>query len=225
MRALFVLALLAPLSAAAADNVYWQRMSGWWRAENTYMDNALNYNIRSYNSLIHVEVNGRTYRETEYKFYSPSKLAFGMGRGQITEAEGIETVTVSTGALADDGDVKLGGAEAGTVIEVLSADTAVRVTPNAKTNTDTYRMFIFAPTPDKRYRSNFGLVSDTTGAGAANATPDAKLGDLRGFSLFREDRIAPGEFETWRAEFRSRNKVAAIIEAGADGKPVLTRLK
>jgi hypothetical protein len=225
MRVLFLLALLAPLSAAAADHAYWQRMAGWWRAENTYMDNALNYNIRSYNSLIHVEINGRTYRETEYKFYSPSKLAMGMGRGQITETEGIETVTVSTGELGRDGGVKLAGAEAGTVIEVLSDDTAVRVTPNAKTNTDTYRMYIFAPTPDKRYRSNFGLVSDTTGPGAANAAPDAKLGDLRGFSLFREDRIAEAEFEKWRAEFRLRNKVAAIMEAGTDGKPVLTRLK
>jgi hypothetical protein len=100
----------------------------------------------------------------------------------------------------------------------------VRVTPNAKTNVDTYRMYIALPVPDKRYRTNFGLVSDTAGAGAANAAPDAKLGDLRGFSLFREDRIAPAEAENWRARFRAKNKVAAIVEAGADGKPAVRRL-
>jgi hypothetical protein len=234
-RWLLIAALLCPLSAAAADladHAYWQRMSGWWRAENTYMDGALNYNVRSYNSLIHIELDGRTYRETEIKFYSPSKLAVGTARGQISDEEGVETVTVFTGELIDDaGSVKLtstvpaGPVEGDTYITVLSPDTGVRVTPNPKTGTDTYRMYIFAPTPDKRYRSNFGLVSDKTGAGAANAAPDAKLGDLRGFSLFREDRILPTDVEKWRAEFRAQNKVAAIIEAGVDGKPVLRRLK
>lgn len=231
----FIVACTGSFAASAADladNAYWKRMSGWWRAENTYMDNALNYNIRSYNSLIHVELNGRTYRETEIKFYSPSKLAMGTARGQITAEEGVETVTVFTGELTDDsGTVKLtnsqpaGPAEENTTIQVLSPDTGVRVTPNPTSGTDTYRMFIFAPTPDKRYRSNFGLVSDTVGAGAANAVPDAKLGDLRGFSLFREDRIAATEVDKWRAEFRARNKIVAIVEAGPDGKPLVRRLK
>jgi hypothetical protein len=231
----FIVALLSPLSVSAADladNAYWKLMSGWWRAENTYMDSDLNYNIRSYNSLIHIELIGRTYRETEYKFYSPSKLAMGTARGQISAEEGVETVSVITAELIDEkGTIKLTGmAPAGptdeaTIIQVLTPDTGVRVTANPKTGTDTYRMFIFAPTPDKRYRSNFGLVSDKTGAGAANAFPDAKMGDLRGFSLFREDRIAAGEFDKWRAEFRTRNKVAAIVEAGPDGKPVVRRWK
>lgn len=207
-------------------------MAGWWRAESTYMDNALNYKIRSYNSLIHVEFKGRDCIETEYEFYSPSKLAMGTARGQITADEGVETVTVFTGELIDDfGTVKLKGslpagpAEDNTTIQVLSPGTGVRVTPNPKSGTDTYRMYIFAPTPDKRYRSNFGLVSDTVGAGAANAAPDAKLDDLRGFSLFREDRIVAAEVDKWHDEFRARNKVAAIAEAGPDGKPVVHRLK
>ena len=199
---LFVVALLSPLSTAAqttlADQPYWKLMSGWWRAENTYMDNELNYNIRSYNTLIHVELNGKSYKETEYKFYAPSKLALIYGKGQTTPDEGIETVSVLTGELIDEaGTVKITstvpagpGAEEETTMKVLSPDTAVRVTPNSKTGTDSYRMYIFAPTPNKRYRSNFGLVSDTKGSGAANAAPDAKMGDLRGFSLFREDRIA-----------------------------------
>jgi len=234
-KIVFIAALLCPLSVSAADladNAYWKLMSGWWRAENTYMDGELNYNSRSYNSIIHVELVGRTYRETEIKFYSPGKLAMGTARGQISADEGVETVTVFTGEIIDDsGTVKItsslpaGPFEEQTSIQVLSSDTGVRVTPNPKTGTDTYRMYIFAPTHDKRYRSNFGLVSDKTGAGAANAFPDAKMGDLRGFSLFREDRIAATEFDKWRAEFRARNKVAAIVEAGADGKPVLRRLK
>lgn len=221
-------ALLLPAIAAAQtalkDVPYWQSMAGWWRAENTYMDGALNYNIRAYNSLVYVELDGRRYRETEYKFYPPGKLALQAGRGQITASEGIETVTVTRGEMVDEpGTVRLEG-EGDTVIRVLGPDTGVRVTGNAATGVDTYRMFIFSPAAGKRYRSNFGIVSDRTGAGAANAAPGARLGDLRGFSLFREDRIATTEVDAWRREFRARNTVRAIAEADAGGKVTVRRL-
>lgn len=205
-----------------SDFPFWRATAGWWRAENTYMDRDLNYNIRSYNSVIHVEVDGRTFRETEIKSYAPSKLAVGAGRGKTTADEGVEVVTVSTGTLIDDaGTVRLDDGE-GTEIRVLTPDTAVRVTPNPRTQVDTYRMYIMLPVPDKRYRTNFGIVSDTTGGGAANAAPDAKFGDLRGFSVFREDRITDGNWQSWRDQFRAKNKVAAVSENGAvtrlDGK-------
>lgn len=220
---------LASAQTTLADVPYWKLMEGWWRAENTYMDGALDYNIRSYNSLIHVELRGRTYIETEYKFYPPSKLALQNGRGKTTADEGIETVTIAKGELVDEsGTLKItemlpGGAR-DEITQVLSKDTAVRVTANPNTGVDTYRMFVFAPSPDKRYRSNFGIVSDSTGSGAANAAPDAKLGDLRGFSLFREDRIASGDVKTWQAAFRAKNQVKAVVEPGPDGKANVRRL-
>lgn len=222
-----IIALLASLQVSnvmAADKKlsdfpFWRATAGWWRAENTYMDRDLNYNIRSYNSVIHVEIDGRTFRETEIKSYAPSKLALGYGKGKTTADEGVEAVTVLTGQLIDDaGTVAIEDGE-GTEVRILTPDTAVRVTPNAKTNVDTYRMYIVMPVPDKRYRTNLGLVSDTTGSGAANAAPDAKFGDLRGYSVFREDRIQAAEADAWRATFRTKNKVAAVIENGA-----LTRL-
>lgn len=209
-----LLSTAAVAEKTLADFPFWKANVGWWRAENTYLDHNLDYNIRSYNSVIHVEIDGRKFRETEIKSYAPSKLALGYGRGKTTKDEGVETITVLTGELIDDkGTVRLTGEEV-TEIRLLTDDTGVRVTPNHKTGTDTYRMFIFLPTPEKRYRSNFGLVSDTTGAGAANAAADAKLGDLRGFSLFREDRIQASEADKWRAEFRARNKVKAVLENG-----------
>lgn len=219
MRAFVLASALIASSAQAADKQlsdfpFWKATAGWWRAENTYLDHDLNYNIRSYNSVIHVEIDGRKFRETEIKSYAPSKLATQMGKGKTTAEEGVEAVTVLTGELIDDqGTVRLEG-RGGDEMQLLTPDTAVRVTPNDKTGVDTYRMYIFLPTPEKRYRSNFGLVSDTTGSGAANAAPGAKMGDLRGFSLFREDRISDNEVEKWRAEFRTRNKVKAVIEGG-----------
>ena len=215
---------VAQAEPALRDFPYWRSMEGWWRAENTYFDGALNYNERSYSSLVQVELLGRRYRETEYKFYPAGKLAQQAGRGQLPAGDGIETVTILEGELVDAaGNVRLLGAAA-TSIQLLSADTGVRVTANPASGVDTYRMFIFAVTPDKRYRSNFGIVSDTQGAGAANALPDAALGDLRGFSLFREDRITPAAFDTWRQRFRIRHGVRAIAEAGPEGDVRIRRL-
>lgn len=227
-------AALVILSAAVAgiaqaetqlrDFPYWRAMDGWWRAENTYFDGALNYNERSYSSLVRVELIGRRYRETEYKFYPPGKLAQQAGRGQLPADAGIETVTILEGELADaSGTVKLSGA-GNSSIQMLSPDTGVRVTANPVSGVDTYRMFIFSVAPDKRYRSNFGIVSDVQGAGAANALPGSVLGDLRGFSLFREDRIAPLEFDIWRQRFRVRHTIRAIAEAGPEGDVRIRRM-
>lgn len=220
-----------------ADFPFWRLVAGWWRAENTYLDANLDYNIRSYQSIVHVEIDGRSYRETEYKFYPPGAMASAYGRGQVRDGEGVETVTVLTGELVDAaGTVRilritpaapaaapLREAEQ-TVVRVLGPDTGVRVTPNPDTGVDTYRMYMFLPTPDRRYRSNFGLVSDDSGPGAANAPAGAAPGDLRGFSLFREARIQPGEFERWRGEFRRRNAVFTIAEPDAEGLIRVRRL-
>ena len=214
-----------------ADFSFWRANAGWWRSDNTYFDHDLNYNIRSYNSVIHIELDGRTYRETEYKFYAPSKLALGYGAGKTAADEGVETVTVSTGKLVDEGGtvhlMESKPAMPGTALtetRILNNDTGMRVTSDPATGFDAYRMVITMPTPDKRYVANFGLVSGTIGPGAANAAPDAVTGDLRGFSLFRADRIAEADVQKWRDEFRVRNKVAAIVEAGPDGKPTVRRL-
>lgn len=223
--------------ASLADYPFWNLVSGWWRAESTYLDANLDYKIRSYHTIVHVEINGTSYRETEYKFYPPGSMATAYGLGQVRDGEGVETVSILSGELADAaGTVRIVGTspvgqgeaarreEEQTVVRVLGPDAGVRITPNPVTGVDTYRMFIFLPTPDRRYRSNFGIVSDRTGAGAANAPPGAVFGDLRGYSLFREARIAPGEFERWRAEFRRLNSVSAVVEPDAAGRATVRRL-
>ncbi len=221
-----------------ADYPFWNLVAGWWVGESTYLGPNLDYKIRSYQSIVHVEIDGTRFRETEYKFYPPGAMATAYGRGQVRDGEGVETVTVLGGELVDDvGTVRIlsmlpamsavateSREDEQTIVRVLGPDTGVRVTPNPRTGVDTYRMFIFVPAPDRRFRSNFGIVSDGTGPGAANALPGAVPGDLRGYSLFREARIAPGEFEQWRRDFRERNAVSAIVEPDAAGRPAVRRL-
>ncbi|MCB2108969.1 MAG: hypothetical protein KDE14_14765, partial [Rhodobacteraceae bacterium] len=148
-----------------------------------------------------------------------------------TADEGIETVTVTTGELVDEaGTVRIlktvpdVPGSAMTQIRILNSDTAERITNDPLSGFDSYRMFITMPAPDKRYVANFGLVSATIGPGAANAGPGAAMGDLRGFSLFRGEKIAAEDADKWRQEFRARNKVAAVVEVDADGKRVVRRL-
>jgi pimeloyl-ACP methyl ester carboxylesterase len=203
---------------------FWAASAGWWQSDNTYLDGAMNYNERAYNSIVQVEIDGRQVRETEYKFYAPGKLAAAYGRGRTTPEEGIEVVTTTVGEQIDAaGTVRITqvspkqeGTDAMT-IAVLSRDTAVRTVPNAQSGVDSYRMFITLPTQDRRHVANLGIVST---AGDAHGAP----GDLRGFSLFRGQRIAAKEFERRRAELRQRNSVHAIVVAGPDGAPAVRRL-
>lgn len=220
--------LCGPVQAAAADLAdipFWKLSQGWWKSENTYFSPTLDYNIRSYNSLVHIELKGRRVVETEYKFYAPSKLAMQHGAGQAKEGEGVEMVTVVTYEQIDDrGSVRQVAAEpqtdnnghGETVLRVLNEDTAQRVVRDPAEPADTYRMLFSLPTPDKRYIANYGLHGKPVdGVG---------VGELRGFSTFNGTRVKDSDFEAARAALRKKNNVHAIVTAGADRKPVAKRL-
>ncbi len=218
-------ALAAPASAADLAAIpFWKTSAGWWQSDNTYFAPNLDYNIRLYNSLVHIEVAGRKVTETEYKFYAPSKLAMSHGDGKTKEGEGTEVITVITYDQTDEaGTVRQASAspgtpsgDAGTTITVLNADTAQRVSREPGATTDLYRMLISQPTPDKRYIANYGIV--------AKATKDAELGSLRGYSTFFGTRIDAKDFADRRAQLRAKNNVHAVVAAGPDGKPVAKRL-
>lgn len=213
------------LSAGSlADIPFWARSVGWWQSDNTYLDGAMNYNERAYNSIVEIALDGRQVRETEYKFYAPGKLATGYGQGRTTAQEGVEVVTTTIAEQVDAaGTVRVTrvapqmGDNGDMVVTILNRDTALRTVAGAPGGVDSYRMFITLPAPDKRYIANFGIVSK---AGDEHGEP----GDLRGFSVFRGTRFAPAEFARRRTELRQRNAVHAIVVAGPDGKPKVTRL-
>jgi len=235
VRACLVAAVLAtcvtPLVSADSaeakleDILFWRTSAGFWVSDNTYFNQSLDYNIRSYNSIVQVELEGRSFRETEYKFYPPGKMATGYGAGQVMPDEGIEVVTVTEGEMADDrGSVSISSISPGfggqwiNRIDVLTDDTAVRVTSHPGGSTDSYRMFITMPAADRRYVVNFGLVDKADGEAG-------QPGDLRGFSLFRGRRIGREAFEDTRERLRQINRVAALATADAEGRPQVQRLK
>jgi hypothetical protein len=219
---------IATADPALKDFDFWSASAGWWVSDNTYLDRKMDYNIRTYHSVVHIELDGTRYRETEYKTYPPGPIATWLGKDVTRADEGVELVTVMTGTLVDGaGTVRLSaiGPAMGQVTELrpLSPDTALRATREAATGLDSYRMFITLPTPERRYLLNLGLVSSNSGPGAANAAPDAEPGDLRGFSIFQGRRIEAGEAETARARFRELHSVGAIVQADGTVEAVISR--
>ena len=202
---------------------YWRQTAGVWSGENTYFDGDLNYNIRSYNRLAIITVNGRDYTETEHKFYAPGALAQRFAAGAIAADRGIEVIARFTGHMTDDrGTVEIEDSGQPLAmpglrpyVSVLSADSAMRVTPGPNA-VDAYRMLITLPTPDRRYCVNLGLVY------APGST--AAVGDLRGFAVFRENRIQASDFERMRQIFRARNAVAAVRDTDAAGKSLISTI-
>jgi len=214
--------------AALTGNPFWQMNLGWWQGENTYFDGEFNYNIRAYGSLLHIEIAGGVLRQTEYKFYAPSRIALGLGHGATQPDEGVELDTVTLAEpLGDDGSVRVTrvtpqAPPGETTIAVLKADTAMSVTHEAGASVDDYRMFITLPTRDRRYVANFGIIDGAgTDPDPAHVGPP---GALRGFSVFRQTRVPDAEVSRLREELRARYHVRARVDAGPDGRPRLERL-
>jgi len=175
-----VLLVMASATATAEpalkDFEFWSASAGWWVSDNTYLDRKMDYNIRAYHSVVHIELDGTRYRETEYKTYPTGPIATSLGRGMTQADEGVEVVTVMTGTLVDGaGTVRLSaiGPAMGPVTELrpLSPDTALRATSDATTGLDSYRMFITLPTPERRYILNLGLVSSDSGPAGSSEAP------------------------------------------------------
>lgn len=222
--ALSTLSVRADDHLALADFPFWQKMSGWWASENTYFTADMDYTVRGYNSLVNIELDGTKFTESEHRFYPAGIATTRYGQGLMGPDEGIELVIITTGELIDDkgtlGNIRMdhssGPFDPAVTYNVLGHDDGVRIRPNAATGIDTYRMYFNFTTPDRRFRSNFGLIYD-------NGEED---GGLRAFILYRDKRIERSDFAAKRAEFRERHNVQVISRADPDnpGKSKVVRL-
>jgi len=191
------------------DFKFWQTTSGWWEGSNTYFDSDMDYTIRDYSSLVHIELDGKLYRETEHRFYPDGISAERYGQNKMNPGEGVELVVVYTGELLDDSGT-LGKTVAdhagpssgsGVAYTLLSDVDAVRTNRYKDTEFDSYRMYFTFTSPDHRYRSNFGLHYDSD---------DHESGSLRAFILYRDRRIEESDFEKRRKALRKKYNVKVI---------------
>jgi hypothetical protein len=200
-----------PDKTELSDFPFWQKMAGWWESDNTYMDAEMDYLIRAYSSLVHIQLDGRHFRETEHRFYPAGLGTSRYAGGLAGPAEGVELVVNTTGELIDASgtlgsirvDPQVASSGPNVFYRVLSEHDGVRVNTNPETGLDTYRMYFNFTTPDRRYRSNFGLLSED----------NESAGGLRAFILYRGRRIEPSTFQSRRAALRERYNVGVISAA------------
>ena len=221
---LFLAGSASAQDAKLSDFPFWQKMSGWWASENTYFTADMDYTVRSYNSLVHIELDGKKFTESEHRFYPAGIATTRYGNGLMGPGEGVELIIITTGELIDDqgtlGKIRMdhssGPFDPTVVYRVLSDDDGVRVRPNAETGIDTYRMYFNFTTPNHRFRSNVGLLYEE----------GQDIGGLRAFILYRDKRMKGDDFEAKRAEFRTRHnvKVLRVVDPDNPGKPLVTRL-
>ncbi len=214
-RLYFIAALVAMASGGAAphaqtvlsDVPYWRASAGLWEGQNTYFDDAMDYNVRDYASLSRVELDGIHYRETEYRFYPHGLGTERYADGLAQPGEGVELVQVYTGTLVDgDGTVALPRATSrasangsGATYRVLSDNDAVRLRVDPETGTEAYRYYVTLVGDEHRYKSNFGLRYEGENAGG-----------LRAFILYRDRRIDSSAFEVRRAALRAKYNVTVL---------------
>ncbi len=204
-------------SKVLTDFPFWQKMEGWWESENTYFDSNMEYQVRSYSSLVHIELDGRTFRETEHRFYPAGLSTTRYGQGLMAPGEGVELVVKTTAVLIDDrgtlGNIVIdhAGSSQGpnAVYLMLGRNDGVRLNTNPDTGVDNYRMYFNFTTSDRRFRTNFGLLGDD----------EKNLGGLRAFILYRDHRIDPAAFEVRRAALRKKYNVKVISVANPDQTP------
>lgn len=233
-RALALAASLAiavsGLSVHAADErvltdfPFWQKSEGWWASDNTYFTADMDYTVRDYSSVVSIELDGRTYQESEHRFYPAGIATTRYGQGLMGPGEGIELIIITTGELIDEngtlGNIRMnhssGPFDPTVAYHVLSDNDGVRRRPNAETGIDTYRMYFNFTTPNHRFRSNFGLIYNE----------DEDIGGLRAFILYRDKRMERSDFKAKRAELRQRHNVKVISIADPDnpGKSKVSRL-
>ena len=207
------------------DFPFWKKMVGVWESDNTYFDSKMNYTIRSYSSLIHIQINGVEYLETEHRFYPDGIASIRYGKGLMQAGEGIELITNYSGALINrsgsmgNTQVDHAGASGGSSVEykILSDDEAVRTTKDPKSSIDSYRRYTSFITDSQRLRSTIGFYT---------SDKDHSPGSVRAYILHKDHKIKQNDFEQRRKELRQKYNVRVISKAHPDipGASLVKRL-
>ncbi|MEQ8516167.1 MAG: hypothetical protein RIC38_11220, partial [Chromatocurvus sp.] len=91
-----------PSNVLLQSSVFWRTSAGWWSSDNTYLDGALQQKLAAYQSIVHIELQGRRAVETTYKFYPPGDISRYYSKGRVGEEQGVELVTVVEMEMIDD---------------------------------------------------------------------------------------------------------------------------
>lgn len=198
-----------------ASRSFWERAAGCWAGEASYFDGDMQPIIPSYGNVLRIgAVPGGGTTIEEWKQYPPSELARAAGGSSLAADEGFEAASVQRGTLGADRVLDLGADGRWTPVDGHSV---LRELLEPSTGVPRYRTWHTMPSDDVLVTTNLGVLYTAYEADYYNrplrdpvsgeTRPNARLGQLKGVSVFRYRRIAPGDLEAARAERRARFRV------------------
>jgi hypothetical protein len=191
---------------------FWRRAAGCWAGEAAYFDGQMHPIIPAYGNVLQIVVAGSGELALhEWKQYPASELARRAAGGVLPAAEGYEVASLQRGRLDAEDSLDLGSQ--GRFV-ALGAHSAVRDLLDPDTGVPRYRTWHTMPADDVLATTNFGIwytpfESDYNNQPlrdpvSGETRPNARLGQLKGISVFRYRRIAAAQLESARAERRAR---------------------
>lgn len=195
-----------------ASRSFWERAAGCWAGEASYFDGAMQPIIPAYGNVLRIAAQrGGTASIEEWKQYPPSELARAAGGPGLGADEGFEVASVQRGTLGADGVLDLGADGRWAPVDGHSA---LRELLEPSTGVPRYRTWHTMPSDDVLVTTNLGVLYTAYEADYYNRPlrdpvsgemrPNARLGQLKGVSVFRYRRIPADQLEPARAERRAR---------------------
>jgi len=194
---------------------FWESVAGCWAGEGSYFDGEMRPICAAYGVVMQITIGmERTVSWREWKQYPPGQLAKSAASGALAEGSGYEKASIQQGQLTDDDTLDLGAMGE---FRGLNGHSAVRDLLDPQSGVPRYRTWHTLTSQDVLATSQYGvhftafdadylnrpIVDQSTG----ETRPNPKLGQIKGISLFRYQRIAVQTMEASRAVRRARFQV------------------
>ncbi len=211
-------ALTAPVAVAQSSGdspaEFWSRLTGTWRGELSYLDGNLEPIIQTYHAVAELALGGAWLSQTEYKFYPPgTELAANAAGGNLPADQGIEVITGLAGDI-EGGRWTLGADD---VYQLVDAATIVRHARDPHTGVPRYVTYWTLTSARTLLITNLGILFTRDEADYYNRPleprrPNARLGELKGCSVFRYIRMEDGQRDQERQRLRERHNVTRSVD-------------
>lgn len=215
-RHLLLAAIAGPfaLRAAEAGPLFWSRLTGTWLGELTYLDGDLRPIIQTYHAVLDLSMNNQELSLTEFKFYPPgTELARDIAGDDLPTDQGVEVISEISGTVANN----RWATRTDGVYELVDDQTLVRHLSSDGNATPRYVTYWTMTSDRTLIVTNLGILSTRLEANDYDHPvepwrPNARLGELKGCSIFRYLRVKETDREQQLDRLRTEYNVKKRLD-------------
>jgi hypothetical protein len=181
-------------SSAESAPMFWSQLAGDWLGELSYLGSEMEPIIQSYSAVIAMTLSGNRLSRTEYKFYPPgAALAKDAGGDDLAADEGVEVITSLEGHIANERWT----CSANEVYRLVDDATLVCHRRASDADVPGYVSYWTLTSPRTLMITTLGILSSRYEVDGNNQPVEplranARLGELKGCSVFRYTRLEDG---------------------------------